>query len=72
MVRWRDIHVRKATMWMVCQRGHVVKMVAGMALIQFVGYMVSLRQMGCEVTKHVFGVSDKVRLKPVSSPSETN
>ena len=46
MVRWQDIHVRKATMWMVYRRGHVVKMVAGMVLIQFVGYMVSLKTNG--------------------------
>ena len=28
--------------------------------------------MGLDVTKPVFGVSDKVRLKPVSSPAETS
>ena len=50
----------------------MVKMAAGMVLIQFVGYMVSLRQMGHDETKPVFGVSDKVRLKPVSFLKETN
>ena len=27
---------------------------------------------GCDATKHVFGISDKVRLKPVSSATETS